>query len=296
MISSQVLQAFEDTFMVRPLAHLPELPDSGVSLSRWRRVDSSRSHLFKPPQNWYTLSLILQPMEARAWFGTRQVWSGSIGANMIRLTPPGIEPSWASDGAFDFLLFTIPSETIDRIAGDSAVEVHDALRRSHPFYVRDEVVTQFGRNMLRAAESTRRFAAKCADGLGFALVAHLLDRYVDDAPDLAQPRLSPHSLKRIRQYVTSHLCEEIRVGDLAAVAELSVSHFAHAFRASTGQAPHSFVNSMRIEHAHRLLLEGRLSVCQIAVECGFKDGSHFARVFRASTGMNPRQFRLANRR
>jgi len=235
-------------------------------------------------------------MEARAWFGARQVWSGSIGANLIRLTPPGIEPSWASDGAFDFLFFTIPSETIDKIAGHSAAEIHEALRRSHPFYVRDEVVNQFGRNMLKAAESSRRFAAEFADGLGFALVAHLLDRYVGDTPEASQSRLSPYSLKRIRQYVEERLCEEIRVGDLAAVAGLSVSHFAHAFRTSTGQAPHSFVNSMRIERAHQLLLEDRLSVCQIAVECGFKDASHFARVFRASTGLNPSQFRLANLR
>ena len=231
-------------------------------------------------------------MRARAWFSSALIWSGQVGANTVRLTPPGVEPSWQSEGEFDFLLFTIPSATIDRIAGATAPSVHAALRQSFPLYGRDDVVLQLARSMLTAADSQRRFALQFADGLAYSLVAHLLDRCVSGPSRSKCVGMTPYGLQRIRQFIVDHLAEPVSVDQLASVAGLSSSHFAHSFRASTGVPPHQFIRSMRIERARMLLQETAQSIAEIAVECGFKDSSHFARVFRASTGMTPKRFRF----
>ena len=120
--ADSALRALQGCYLARPVAFLPELPNTGISLTRWRRTESGPSHLVRHPQTFYTLSLILRPMRGRAWAGSALVWSGAVGANTIRLTPPGMEPSWRQSEEFDFLLFTIPAETIDRIAGDEAYE------------------------------------------------------------------------------------------------------------------------------------------------------------------------------
>ena len=290
--ADSALRALQGCYLARPVAFLPELPNTGISLTRWRRTESGPSHLVRHPQTFYTLSLILRPMRGRAWAGSALVWSGAVGANTIRLTPPGMEPSWQSEGEFDFLLFTIPAETIDRIAGDRAPRIHATLRRSFPLYGRDEVVLQLARNMLEAADSERAFALQFADGLAFSLVAHLLDRYADGPYESRCLGLSPHSLRRVRQFISGHLAEPLSVENLASVAGLSDSHFAHSFRASTGLPPHQFIRAMRIERAQQLLRETEQSIAAIAIDCGFKDASHFARVFKTTAGVSPKRFRF----
>jgi len=285
------LQSLQTSYRMPPTAFLPELPSTGISLSRWR-TEGGPSHLIEHRLSAYTLSLILQPMRARAWLGSTAIWSGPIGAHTIRLTPPELSPRWQGDGAFDFLLFTIPSRTVEMMAGKDAPRIHDILRQTYPLYVRDDVVLQIGRNMLSACGSDNRYARQFADALGLALVAHLLNHYADAPRHVNRLSLSPSRLRRVTQYVTDHLGEAIRVGDLARITGLSESHFAHAFRASMGVSPHRFVIAARIEKAQRMLQSGGKSIAEIALECGFKDAGHFTRAFRANTGVTPRAFRF----
>ena len=98
-------------------------------------------------------------------------------------------------------------------------------------------------------------------------------------------------VRRLLDFVDAHIAERILVGDLAAVAGISVGHLHRAFRAGLGITPHAFVQNRRIEHARRLLAEGRLSVIDVAASVGFESPSHFSRVFRLVTRVSPRRFR-----
>ena len=97
------------------------------------------------------------------------------------------------------------------------------------------------------------------------------------------PRLTHH----IREYIDSHLSENISLDRMAEMAGLSVFHFARAFRRSFGTPPHSYQLRRRIEHAHHLLRQTELALSEIALSTGFSDQSHFARHFRRLTGMTP---------
>ncbi len=72
--------------------------------------------------------------------------------------------------------------------------------------------------------------------------------------------LTPFALKRVREYVASHLAGTIRLQQLAALAGLSPFHFSRAFKASTGLSPHAYVLHCRVSESKRLLgvLETRL--------------------------------------
>ncbi|HEY2009838.1 MAG TPA: helix-turn-helix domain-containing protein [Rhizomicrobium sp.] len=110
-------------------------------------------------------------------------------------------------------------------------------------------------------------------------------------PSRTSGGLPPATLRRIREYVDSHLDRNIGLESLAATAELSLYHFARAFKQSEGTTPHAFVLERRLAKARELLTATDLPLSQIAFTAGFADQSHLARRFRQMVGVSPGQFR-----
>ena len=110
-------------------------------------------------------------------------------------------------------------------------------------------------------------------------------------PARARGGLPPTALRRVREFVDSHLERKIDIGTLAATAELSIFHFARAFKQAEGVPPHTFVMQRRVARARELLSETFLPLSEIALQAGFSDQSHFARRFRQAVGVTPGQFR-----
>jgi AraC-like DNA-binding protein len=103
--------------------------------------------------------------------------------------------------------------------------------------------------------------------------------------------LSAGAMRRVREYIEVHLSESIDLSLLAAVAGLSLHHFAREFRQSAGVTPHYYLTQKRIERAKEMLARTDLSLSEIAYAVGFSDQSHLARQFRHKLGTTPREFR-----
>lgn len=65
------------------------------------------------------------------------------------------------------------------------------------------------------------------------------------------------------------------------------------FRRDVGLSPAEYRQKLRVERARWLLQHTDLDVMEVALECGFQDGTHFARVVRRSLGVSPRELRAA---
>src|SRR3984885_15866136 len=87
-------------------------------------------------------------------------------------------------------------------------------------------------------------------------------------------------LRRIRELVQAKMEYELSLDELAQSVGLSTAHFARMFRKSTGETPHQFVLSQRLERAKAMLRAPDARVLDVAVACGFKTQQHFAQVFR----------------
>jgi len=104
--------------------------------------------------------------------------------------------------------------------------------------------------------------------------------------------MEPIRLRRVIDFIEGHLGEPaLSVERLAAIAHLSPYHFARAFKAATGQAPHRFILERRIARARLHLTEGRDSLAGIAYATGFSSQAHFSSIFRRLTGVTPKQYR-----
>lgn len=108
-------------------------------------------------------------------------------------------------------------------------------------------------------------------------------------------RLSDRQLTLVNDFVEAHLHEQIGLSDLASIAGLSRFHFSRAFKATTGENPHAFIQRLRIGRASNLLMTGGLSVDDIALSVGFNGTPQFRRVFRELVGISPRTYRMQRR-
>ena len=111
----------------------------------------------------------------------------------------------------------------------------------------------------------------------------------------ARGGLSGGTMRRVREYVEVHLSEGLNLRRLAAVAGLSVHHFAREFKQSAGVAPHHYLTQKRVERAQEMLAQTDLSLSEIAYATGFSDQGHLARHFRQMLGTTPGAFRRSQR-
>jgi len=99
--------------------------------------------------------------------------------------------------------------------------------------------------------------------------------------------LAPWQVRKVTDYMTSHVAEPVRLDQLAAQTGLSTSRFGRAFKASTGISPHRWQMNLRIQKAQELLREGGSSLAEISLATGFTGQSHFSRVFKDVVGVPP---------
>lgn len=124
---------------------------------------------------------------------------------------------------------------------------------------------------------------------------HLLRNYSDASgqPQPARGELSSRNSHRIREFLFENFASKLSVADLASVCELSPRHFIKAFTTTFGQPPHQYLTNLRLDFAERLLLEGKLTITEVAVFSGFSSQSHLTATLRQHRGVTPAQLRNA---
>ena len=99
------------------------------------------------------------------------------------------------------------------------------------------------------------------------------------------------TVDRAIAYIQGHLQDKLSVEEVAASVGYSASYFSHLFAEETGMSPYQFVVKSRVEQSQQLLKTTRLTVQEIAFQCGFNSAANFCYTFRRLTGMSPHEYR-----
>ena len=125
------------------------------------------------------------------------------------------------------------------------------------------------------------------------IASFLVEKYTDIASEKSSFRggLPIRQLRKVEDYVSERLAEDISVETLAELVDLSPFHFSRVFKDATGMSPLQFVTGVRITRAQQLIRETSRSLIEIGLDVGYTSPSYFTKVFRRVTGVTPTGFR-----
>jgi AraC-like DNA-binding protein len=146
-----------------------------------------------------------------------------------------------------------------------------------------------GRTVQRWSADLRQPGGEVAVRLEFEALLRRRER--QSAPATTPP--VHDAVDRMLATLQEHACTPLSIAQVARAAGLSESRAMHRFKAATGATIHQHLAGLRIAHAQRLLLEGRLTGAAVAQACGFASRSSFHAEFLRQTGTTPGRWSAA---
>ena len=125
--------------------------------------------------------------------------------------------------------------------------------------------------------------------------AFVIDYRRDSQLSYSLMRLAkPHKddlVKQVQAWLEEHYAEGFTVDELAERFSVSKRTLIRRFNAALDMPPNTYVQSIRIEAAQKLLEETERTVDVVMNDVGYEDASSFRRLFRKKTGLTPTEYR-----
>ena len=119
---------------------------------------------------------------------------------------------------------------------------------------------------------------------------HILVSNLYDTKDTIRTSKS-RRIAKVCDYIEKNFEEPIKLGDVAALVNMSESAFSHFFRKKTNCTFIDYINNLRVARACQRLTETSHTVAEICYSCGFNNLSNFIRIFKKKKGNTPSEYR-----
>ena len=276
-----------------PTLAAPSLSDSPIAFTRLRCDNNEHGWAGPvPPEGSFAFQVMLKPVQSWALRTNR-------GHGSLPPTKPGDtflfdlseNPQLELHSAFDMVRFYMPRSALDSLAYGRGLRRVAGLR-APPFGMHDPIMHGMALAMVASMKSIEAAQPIFVEYMALAFHAHVVHAY-GSVPESRSSHggLAPWQMRRVVEAVEGNPGAGHTISTLALECSLSSSHFARAFKATTGLAPHQWLTRKRIEHACRLLAQSSMELSEIALACGFVDQSHFSRVFARQEKRSPGKWR-----
>lgn len=277
--------------------HLKDAPTANVKLSEhasfsFGRFQSSAGlpEISRPitGQKGFIVALQLKPIPfIEQFYGTTKVSSGSYpigGVSAINLRD---EPAVLLPHPFDALVLYVTQAALDEVAYSHGVQRVEQL--VWPLGHSDPVVYHLGKVLLSSLEEPQHASELVVDHVLRALNCHLVCSYGGVRITAQQFRggLSSSQKRKATELLEANLDGKIALHEVAEACDLSVGHFARAFRQTFRRPPYQWLTERRVDKARDLMTNSRLPLADIAIQSGFADQSAFNRTFKRLHGVAP---------
>lgn len=123
------------------------------------------------------------------------------------------------------------------------------------------------------------------------ILKQILSRFITGSIPNAKNIQQFSNLRKVFQYINTHIHTTIRIETLADLACYSYDHFTRIFKRTTGMLPLQYINMKKIEKAQILLLTTNLTQNEICEKTGFNNLPYYYRVFQKHAECTPATYR-----
>jgi AraC family transcriptional regulator len=193
----------------------------------------------------------------------------------------------------------LPTALFDRLKDDFNLPDAPAHSIRLAVGIGDDVIDQIGRSILAELKFETAASRVYVEAASLTLAARLLRKHCDGGA-CAPIESSTHGLDQIRlrrvlDYISANISDEISLESLAGVAGYSAFHFARKFRLAMGISPGRYLSHKRLENAMAELTAGKSPLVEIALNAQFSSQASFTRAFHRATGMTPKAYQRRRR-
>lgn len=217
----------------------------------------------------------------------------SIDKQHVSIIPPDLEREIFWEKESELLAIYLDTKIITNAADEYCGSNLEIIEN---WTAEDALIRQLGLT-LRSELQKDNFDLLYLQSLINFLSVHLIKNYSTQQKPLKefQGGLAKQKLKRIVNYINDNLHQDLSLNELARLVQISPYHFTRQFKKSTALPPHQYIIHTRVERAKQLLLQGNLTIAQIAYIVGFSHQSHLNRHFKRLVGVTPRVFVKQNK-
>ena len=193
----------------------------------------------------------------------------------------------------DVVRIFVPRAALDQLAKELGAPRVRRIDVAHGAAIHDPAIYALISSLLPALMAPKAAFGLFVDHVLLAVLAHIGRTYgaMDVAQGASRGKLAPWQERRAKEVLEAQPNSTLRLAVAADACGLSASHFARAFKQSTGQPPHRWLLHRRVERAKTLMSDTRATLAETALACGFADQSHFNRVFEQVVGIPPGTWR-----
>lgn len=233
-----------------------------------------------------TLQLRAIPF-AEQFLGARKVSSGFYPVGGVSVLNLQERPAVAFQSPFDTLVFHVTQASLNEVAYELGARRAEPL--VWPFGRFDPVVYNLGQTLVASLLQPNHASKIFVDHVLHALNCHFVSSYggITVLAPHSRGGLSAQQIRKAAEFLEDHLDGDLGLQQVAQVCDLSLSHFARAFKQSFRKPPHQWLIERRVDRAKRIMLTSRMPLADVAIRCGFADQSALNRAFKRIHGVPP---------
>jgi AraC family transcriptional regulator, arabinose operon regulatory protein len=209
----------------------------------------------------------------------------------LLVVPPGTPHAYGADERHPWTIFWVhvKGDNVGRLLGELGIT---RTRPVLPLGEDTELLALFEQTLdvLEHGYATSRLL------YASHIVQHLIGLMIwDRHRNLTGTRDAAQKVAQSITYMKQHLDQPATAASLAALANLSESHYRSLFKQQTGYAPVDYFIRLRMHKACQLLDTSNLSIKEIGMMVGYEDPYYFSRVFKTVYELAPTEYRLKHK-
>ncbi len=178
--------------------------------------------------------------------------------------------------------FTLHDKDGGRIATDSGVNLLCTNRYDYYEKYFETLIGEFSH--LKRSPGAVKAAA-------YQLLSSVTRHLARENEDFVDLRVIERGIRYLREEST----QEKSISEIATMCGVSINYFERLFKRYAGVTPMEYRLNRKLENATRLIVQGSMTLEQIAELLDFGDSAYLCRIFRKKIGVTPREYRRLHR-